>query len=387
MKILLPCIIDLKKSAPNRPHHFIRYLSKKHEITVICLNDWWKGGQVNADTYFESLRGYYDSIDIRYITERKMSPILQELFSPQLMDIRNLDDFDVIFNYNTLRSGYFLSKKLKIPMIYDIADDLPSMIAHSPQIPSIFRGGGKWFGEKMVQRTIRQSVAVSATTSAFQDIYSIPREKFNIIPNGVDTSLFRKVESSIRRELGLEYDFVLGYVGVLREWVDLTPVYQVLKKLDTTKLLVVGQEGLYNENQELAKKFGVRDKVIFTGKIPYVHVPEYIAAMDVCTIPFKNNDISHNAVPLKLFEYMACEKPVISTNLAGVKNSVGNRILYCEKYEDFYSEILKLKKDGSPMNSLQNNRKYVEEHYKWESIGMSVERILGNVYEIVSHSY
>ena len=175
MKILLPCIIDLKKSAPNRPHHFIQYLSKKHEITAICLNDWWKGAQVNADTYFENFRGNRDSIDIRYITERKMSPIRQELFSPQLIDIKNLDDFDIIFNYNTLRSGYYLAKKLNIPMVYDIADDLPAMIADSPQIPSIFRGAGKWFGEKMVKRIIHQSVAVSATTSAFQDDILYPQ--------------------------------------------------------------------------------------------------------------------------------------------------------------------------------------------------------------------
>jgi glycosyltransferase involved in cell wall biosynthesis len=379
MKILLPCIIDLKKSAPNRPHHIIQYLSKKHEITAICLNDWWKGAQVNADTYFENFRDYMDSIDIHYITEKKISPILQELFSPQLIDTRNFDDFDVIFNYNTLRSGYYLAKKLNIPMVYDIADDLPAMISNSPQIPSIFRGAGKWFGEKMIQRTIRQSTAVSATTGAFLDKYSIPNKKFNIIPNGVDTAQFKIVESSIRRKFGLESDFILGYVGVLREWVDLRPVYQVLKKLDDTKLLIVGQEGLFRENQEMVKSFCIEDKVIFTGNVPYVDVPKYIAAMDVCLIPFKDNDIARNAVPLKLFEYMACEKPVISTSLEGVKNSVGNRILYCDKSSEYYSTILKLKKEGIPMNSLQNNRKYIEEHYEWRSLARSIERIFEGV--------
>ena len=119
-------------------------------------------------------------------------------------------------------------------------------------------------------------------------------------------------------------------MGVLREWVDLTPVYQVLKKMDNTKLLIVGQEGLFRENQELVKKFGVQDKVIFTGNVPYVRVPEYIAAMDVCLIPFKNNDISHNAVPLKLFEYMACEKPVISSRIAGVQQIAKNNIFYAD---------------------------------------------------------
>jgi glycosyltransferase involved in cell wall biosynthesis len=73
---------------------------------------------------------------------------------------------------------------------------------------------------------------------------------------------------------------------------------------------------------------------------------------------------------------MACEKPVISTNLEGVKNSVGNRIFYCYSSDDYYSTIMKLKKEGPLMDSLQDNRKYVEEHFEWRSVGISVERIL-----------
>lgn len=116
--------------------------------------------------------------------------------------------------------------------------------------------------------------------------------------------------------------------------------------------------------------------VIFTGNVPYADVPKYIAAMDVCLIPFKDNDISHNAVPLKLFEYMACEKPVISTNLEGVKDSVGNRIFYCDNSDDYYSTIMKLKNEGPLMDSLYNNRTFVEEHSEWNSIGKSIEQLL-----------
>jgi hypothetical protein len=39
------CRHDLKKSQHNRPHHFVKHLSKKHDITVLSINDWWKGGQ------------------------------------------------------------------------------------------------------------------------------------------------------------------------------------------------------------------------------------------------------------------------------------------------------------------------------------------------------
>lgn len=382
MHILITAIIDVKKAAPNRLHHFIKYLSKNHDITVICLNDSWKARQVNIESQYKDFHEIFSNIKIRYITEKPISPVRQEIFSPiYIKNIKELQrqKFDIIFNYNTLISGYFLAKKLKVPMVYDIADDLPAMIGDSPQIPAFFRGIGKWIGKIMVNRSVHQAARVCSISDVFRKDYSIPKDKFQVIPNGVDTSIFKKVENSIRKDLWIESDFVLGYVGVLREWVDLTPVYHALKQLDNTKLLIVGQEGLYLENQEIVKKLDIEDKVIFTGNVPYTDVPKYIAAMDVCLIPFKDNDISHNAVPLKLFEYMACEKPVISTNLDGVKDSAGNRIFYCDNSEEYYSTILKLKNEGSPMNSLQYNRKYVEEHYEWRSIGMSVERILEDI--------
>ena len=51
MKILITSIVDLKKSQHNRPHQFVKYLSRKHEVTVLSINDWWKGGQDNLDAY------------------------------------------------------------------------------------------------------------------------------------------------------------------------------------------------------------------------------------------------------------------------------------------------------------------------------------------------
>ena len=51
MKILMTSIVDLKKSQHNRPHQFVKYLSKNHEVTVLSINDWWKGGQDNPEGY------------------------------------------------------------------------------------------------------------------------------------------------------------------------------------------------------------------------------------------------------------------------------------------------------------------------------------------------
>jgi glycosyltransferase involved in cell wall biosynthesis len=212
------------------------------------------------------------------------------------------------------------------------------------------------------------------------DSLKVPGEKTQIVPNGVDTGLFKKYPSKeLRKELGLSGNFVLGYVGVLREWVDFEPVFKALKSLNKkkVKVLIVGEEGRFTEKKELAKKCGIEDRVVFSGTIPYSEVPKYISCMDTCLIPFRVNKISENAVPLKLFEYMACERPVISTRLRGVEDTIGDRILYANSTDEYIELVSELMNDKSlPKGLGKKGRGFVVENYDWRTNVRDLERVL-----------
>jgi len=380
MRILIPSIVDLRKTAPNRLHHLLRFITNKHEITAICINDWWKADLVDTNKYYQDFKEILDKIDIRYISERNISPFRQEFLSRRLIDLAHNEDHDLIFNYNTLISGHHIAKELKLPMIYDLADDLPAMIGNSPQISRFARPIGKWIGKRALIKSIAISERVTGITKALQMNYSIPENKFVLLPNGVDTSLFRNMENGLGDELGLKDSFVLGYVGVLREWVDLTPVYKAVKGIGNAKLIIVGEEGLLGENKESVKRHGIEDRVIFTGTIPYNRVPEFISVMDVCLIPFKRNAISEYALPLKLFEYMACEKPVVSTKVQGVYENVGDRVLYANTADEYKTQIKRLMADNDYCRELGGNgRRFVIERYDWAKIGEDLERVIEGI--------
>lgn len=135
MKILITSIVDLKKSQHNRPHQFVKHLSEKHEVTVLSINDWWKGGQDDLEAYSSEFDDVFKRIEYFYLTDKKVSPILQELlFKKKVKEVLK-EDFDVHLNYSTLISGYVAAKKIKT--IYDVADDLGAMIKDSPQIPRL----------------------------------------------------------------------------------------------------------------------------------------------------------------------------------------------------------------------------------------------------------
>ena len=80
VRILITSIVDLMRSQHNRPHHFVRYLSKKHDVTVLSINDWWKRRQDDLESYSSEFDDVFKRIGYFYLTEKKVSPILQELF-------------------------------------------------------------------------------------------------------------------------------------------------------------------------------------------------------------------------------------------------------------------------------------------------------------------
>lgn len=383
MNILISSIVDVENSAPQRIHHIIRHLSEKHSITVLCINDYWKSSQVDSRHYYRNDLDGYGDLEIRYITEKNYSPILQELLSFRLIDAKFDRDFDVLFNYNTLISGYYLARKLNIPMVYDMADDLPAMVAHSPQVARMLRSFGGRFAEMLLHKNFRFSEVITCTSNLFKERYRIPDNKFILLPNGVDSTLFAARQNHLKDQLGLQDSFVLGYVGVLREWVDFEPVCGALQFFDDVKLLIVGEEGRLEENKDLIKGYGLQNQVAFLGTIPHCQVPEYISVMNACLIPFTKDKISQSAVPIKLFEYLACERPVISTSLEGIRDIIGDRILYADTPQEYISQIRRLLSGGVPGELVREGREFVCDNYSWNTIVQRLETELEKVCETV----
>jgi glycosyltransferase involved in cell wall biosynthesis len=387
MRILISSLVDLTHSAHSRLHDFVSHLSRNHQVTILSIKDWWKSQQTDVDAYNEGFEDVLNRINIRYLTNRRVSPVLQEVFS--ILAIHNLledkHSFDVHFNYGTPITGFLVTRKMRalgVGTVYDYADDLPGLVRTSPQIPKALRPLGGGLAQLMVRCNVMLSKRVTLTTDAL-DLPRSFQEKYVVLPNGVDTALFKRQDSSeLRKRLGIDDDFVLGYVGVLREWVDLEPVVSALAILRNegrnVRLLVVGEEGGLQRPKALANRYEVSESVIFTGTIPYPRVPWYISCMDVGLIPFIRNPTTVGALPLKLWEYMACQVPVLSTRLPGIELAVGNRVLYAATADEIVSVVKILQHEGSERWSVES-RRFVEENYGLRAICSRLECILADV--------
>ena len=114
--------------------------------------------------------------------------------------------------------------------------------------------------------------------------------------------------------------------------------------------------------------------------VPYQTVPLYINASDVCATPFVKARGERSGVsPLKLCEYLACQKPVVASKLGGLamlaQNSAGV-LVEPEDPEALAKAIIGLFQDPELRKQMgENGRKYVVKNRSWESVARRVAEV------------
>lgn len=101
----------------------------------------------------------------------------------------------------------------------------------------------------------------------------------------------------------------VGFVGALFEWIDFDLLAATARRLPDYHFVFVGPQRFGMPVQELLSLPNVHH----FGSVPFEQVPRWLCGFDVCLIPFKQGIISEAADPLKLYEYLAAGRPVVST--------------------------------------------------------------------------
>jgi glycosyltransferase involved in cell wall biosynthesis len=394
MRILVTSTIDLRKTTHSRVHQFVDHLAEEHDVVALCLNSWWMARDDGSLLYDDDYYGQYfsnlkEKVQVVHFSGPGLSPILQDVsFARRARGVlakMGADKMDVHLNCSAHLAGFSVARSMRswgIPTVLDILDDLPEAARVSPRVPRPLSYVGWRVALWVLRRNVEIASKVTVINAVLRDTYGWARDKCELVPNGVDTKLFTEKDGTrVRQRLGLMDDFVIGYVGLLREWIDLEPAFLALAlvkaEVPNAKLLIVGEEGDLRQAKDLAVRHGVADRVVFAGTAPYVEVPDYIAAMDVCLNPRKPIALSQSAFPLKLLEYMACVKPVVSTPLAGVREAVGDRVLYASDSGELAVHIRHLSRDEALRYRLgREGRRFVARRYTWKAACSLLEDIL-----------
>ena len=393
MRILITQESDWLRRNPLQQHHLAERLSLQgHDIRVIDYELLWKT-QGRKKLYsrrevFNNVSKIYSGANVTVIRPGIIKiPWLDYaslIFSHQKEINQQIKEFkpDVIVGFGIL-NGYLAAKAAKknnLPFIYHWLDVLHWLITFKPFQP---------IGKMVEIKTLKQADRVLTISDNLKDFViglGASPERVQVLRPGVLVEQFNPATSgaAIRKQYKIkEDDIVLFFMGWLYKFSGLKEVALELAKTKSNnlKLLIVGDGDAYAKLQRIQQKYNLQDRVILTGQRPYAEIPAFIAASDICLLPAQPREkIMQDGVPAKLYEYMAMEKPVISTRLPGVVTEFGqnNGVVYVEQPEDVVAKAIELVRNSRVQELGLKARSFVEK-YSWDNITNEFERILKEV--------
>lgn len=165
---------------------------------------------------------------------------------------------------------------------------------------------------KLEAETLSRSGLVLVTSRPLFDRLHTQHRNVRLSPNACDVSLFESAEeerSEIPNAIQSLSRPVFGFVGAIAYWVDLELLAALARARPEASVVLVGPVRVD------IRKYRSIPNLVFTGRRPAEHIPGIIRGFDVCLNPYKSDDLSLGASPLKLYEYLASGKPIVSTDM------------------------------------------------------------------------
>jgi glycosyltransferase involved in cell wall biosynthesis len=212
-------------------------------------------------------------------------------------------------------AGIKLARDLDVPSVVFVP---ATLVWESAQWEVRRPGWASWlerFGEAPALRSADLVACGSDVVAEQVHRLGVRDERILITPTGVDLNLFepRAGGSALRKELGLQEKFVVGWVGSFRRFHALEQAVDAVARIENAVLLMVGDGPERARIRRLARDRGVTYK--FTGTVPHAELPDYLGAMDVALVLATPGQVFHYS-PLKLAEYLAAGLPVVAPRVA-----------------------------------------------------------------------
>lgn len=390
MRILVVIETDLIRKGPHQTHHLMERLCLRgHTVSAIDFEIRWR------DSYRKSVRSKRTVLNFSKVDEKaKITLIRPSMLYIPLLDYVSefllhskeiygqLNRFrpNVVVGFSILNTyvALKLAKRKKIPFIYYLIDAQHTLVPIKP-----FRRIAKLL-ESQIARHAEKVVVINEELRKYAINLGAKPERVFIVRAGIDSSKFNpSVDGDIiRKKYGINKDdIVLFFMGWLYTFSGLREVacslIEAKDKHPNIKLFIVGEGDIFKELQELRLKQGLNQLLLVNWQ-PYEKLPNYIAASDICLLPAHNNEVMTDIVPIKMYEYMACGKPVIATKLPGVMKEFGegNGVIYVDEPQNVLEKVIELVKDKEAMKDVGlTAAKYVQK-YSWKSITDKFETII-----------
>lgn len=194
-------------------------------------------------------------------------------------------------------------KRLGYTVVYDLIDDW-----------SAYQDTPSYFKETEPYLLTHADIITATARSLYEKALDYNKNSF-LCPNAVDTDHFLKARDVCKKPEDLpEGRPRIGFFGIIREWFDTGLLrYAALQKPHFEFCLIGGYtEDIFKQLKDLRN-------VHFLGRKDYSALPQYLHHFNATIIPFVINDLIRSTNPIKVYEYLAGGKPVVSTPIPEVE--------------------------------------------------------------------
>lgn len=349
-----------------------------HEVTIVAW-DREAGGEYPS----QETRDGYVIERVRNVRTSYGAGIRQVLYTPRfwrdalfkaqafIPDVVHCHDLD------TLPAGWFLKRKMRVPLIYDAHEDYPALMSlYLPKLMVAILS----LGEKYFLREVDTSITASSLLAdkfrkgGVERVFTIG----NYQSLGEYDQLTNEELDAVRQDLNIKQGkFILTYLGTFSRNRELLPLIEAVRNDDNVELLIWGDGYQRKEVEEAAKQV---PNARYLGWASPDKVPAYFSISDVIFYCLKVDypGAIYNA-PNTLSNAMAAGRPVIANDvgdLGRIVHQTGCGLLISDVTPETIREAISRLKHKRIREQLgKAGRKAAEQQYNWDFASKSLMNI------------
>jgi glycosyltransferase involved in cell wall biosynthesis len=244
-------------------------------------------------------------------------------------------------------------------LVFDLVDDLAAYAGESGAMVEQI--------ERSVSALVQRTDLLVVTAKTLLERYG-PEARTSVqVANGFDAGKFSpdRIEGGAPRELlGIPRP-IMGFIGTLFGYLDFELLERVARTHGDKSLVLVGPTEAHAE--DAVAQLVEQPNVYHLGAQPQAAVPAFVANFDVCLNPFRQSRVAKSVNPLKVYEYLAMGRPVVSTPMEALqREEAAPAVAFADGAEDFCAAIERCLLDDD--QAARESRRKAVADYSWQRL-------------------
>ena len=217
--------------------------------------------------------------------------------------------------------------------------------------------------EKYMNDLFRRADLVVVTHEELCRKANMCTDRVALIPNGVEANHFdlSKIEDGdIPEEMKRIVGPKIGFIGCVAKWIDYDLLHYIAVNRPEWSIIMIGPVS----NRIKIDKIRQQKNIYLLGRKAYNDLPKYIKAFDVCINPFVVDELSESIDPLKMYEYLATGKPIVSVKMPSVNRFKGLIDIAKDKKE--FVKCIEKNISNSSQENLRAKRIQIANEHSWQ---------------------